>query len=166
MWYCRALEKEARVGVISLVLGMVGLCIFWIPYVGWLGVIMGVVASALGVPSITNWYERPGYTGWGTAGIFLGCVTVPMGIAYGIKHAAGALDVIYCPLPTPSSFYIVGASLGLIVAGLLLARFKSRSVGIALAYLALAGFFVTGSWALTTADRALQQSEAAHTDGI
>ena len=152
-------------GVISLVLGMAGLCIFWIPYFGWLGVLMGVVACALGVPSITHWYERLGYTGWGTAGISLGCITVPMGIAYGIKHAAGALDVIYRPLPTPTSFCIVGVSVGLIVAGLLIARFKSRSVGIVLAYLALAVFFVTGSWALTTADRALQQSEAAHTDG-
>ncbi|MCP4604358.1 MAG: hypothetical protein GY847_28190 [Proteobacteria bacterium] len=151
-------------GVTSLVLGIAGLCFCWVPYIGWLGVLMGVVACALGVPSITNWYERPGYTGWGTAGITLGSVTVIMGIAYGIKHAAAALDVVYYPLHTPTSFYIVGVSVGLIIGGLLLARLKSRSFGVVIAYLALAVFFVTGSWALTTADRAFQQSEAEQAD--
>ena len=147
-------------GVTSLVLGIMGVCICWLPYVGWLGMAMGAGAGVLGVMSITHWFERPGYLGWGIAGMMLSTVAISMGLAYQIKHTAGALDDLVYPLPTPLAYYVLGAGLLLVVLGLALARLKSRTLGMLIGVLAIIGLDISGGWALTTADRALVRAEA------
>jgi len=93
-------------GVTSLILSLIALCTSWIPGIGWLGVIIGVVACALGVPSITHWFEKPGYTGWGIAGISIGATSTGVGFAFQIKHAAGNFDILYHSLPVPVAYYV------------------------------------------------------------
>ncbi len=121
---------------------------------------MGVVACVLGVPSITHWFERSGYTGWGVAGIALGGTAVSLGLAYQIKHMQGALDGMYHPLPTPGAYYVIGLSVAFIIAGLITARRSSRPAGVLIAGLAIAVAVVASGFALTTADRELTASRA------
>ncbi|MCP4599661.1 MAG: hypothetical protein GY847_03825 [Proteobacteria bacterium] len=146
-------------GVIALVLSIMGICSCWLPWFGWLGVGMGAMACGLGVPSITHWFEQPGNTGWGVAGISLGGTTVSVGLAFQIKYAAGSLDTLFFQLPIPAAYYVLGPALTLIVIGILVARLKSRPVGVFIAYLAIAAFFLPGGWALLTADRAMTRPE-------
>lgn len=142
-------------GVTSLILSIASVCVCWLPKVGWLGVAMGVAACGLGVPSITHWFERPGHTGWGVAGIMLGAPSAAVGIAYQIKHAAGTLDALYYKLPVETGYWICGILVVVIVVGLVVARLKSKAVGTVIASLAIAALIVSSTWWLTTADRSL-----------
>jgi hypothetical protein len=141
--------------VTSLIIGIAGVCLCWLPWVGWLGVVLGLAGCALAVPSITHWYEGQGYTGWGIAGIILGGTASSVGLAYQIKHLAGALDGLVVPLAAPLSEYLFAGGIALIVVGLLIARLKARGAGAILAGLAVAATILVATWGMTTADRAL-----------
>jgi hypothetical protein len=145
--------KEDGVGVSSLILGIVGYCICWLPGVGWLGVAMGVVACGLGIPSLTHWFARSGYTAWGVSGTILGAGTISLGLAYQAKHAGGALDYLLYPLATPTAYLLIGALIGVAVFGVVLSRLKTRMPGAVVALVAVAGVALSGAWALSTADR-------------
>ena len=143
-------------GTVSIVFGIIGMCTSWLPVVGWLGVPLGVVGCGLGVLSATHWYAKPGYTGWGISGVVLGLLSSNLSLAYQIKHAAGALDSLHVAL-SPLLAVLIFTAGGLVAAlGMVLARKKKHAVGLTLAYLALAGLSLSGAWALTTADRALE----------
>jgi len=146
--------------VTALIIGMIGVCICWLPGVGWLGVACGLTSGVLAVPSITHFHERPGYTGWGVAGIFLSIAASSLGLAYQVKHMSGALDALVVPLPVPLAYYVLGGGGVLIIIGLVLARTKARLPGAIIAGLALAATIVVASWSLTTADRALTAETA------
>jgi hypothetical protein len=118
-------------------------------------VALGAVACGLGIPSVTHWYERPGFTGFGIAGNFLGSVAVSVGFAYQIKHSAGALDWLYIPLAVPGAYGVLGLSAVCFAIGLVVARKVSRPLGVVIAAVSIAVLAVAAGWALTTADRAL-----------
>lgn len=132
-----------------------GVCICWLPTVGWLGVALGAVACGLGIPSVTHWYRRSGSTGFGIAGNILAGIAISVGFAYQIKHAKGGLDFLYAPLRVPEAYVALGLSTIFFVAGLVLARKLSRPIGVVVAAVSVAAFVVAAGWALTTADRAL-----------
>jgi len=56
-------------GVAAMVLGILAVVLFWIPAVGWLGVLMGLVALILGIAAM-----RKANKGLGLVGIVLGSV--------------------------------------------------------------------------------------------
>lgn len=142
-------------GTAALILGIFGLCISWLPGVGWLGVAAGLAACAIGVPSITHWFRRPGHTGWGAASIMTGSVAASVGFAYQVKHAQGALDFLVQSLPAPEAYLALAGALVVVAAGLVVARRKGRRFGVAIAAVGILALVVAGGWSLTTADRAL-----------
>lgn len=154
-------------GIACLVFGMLGVCLSWLPVVGWLGVALGAAACALGIPSVLYWYARPGYVAWGVAGILLGIAAISVGLAFQIKHAASSLDVLFRALPTPDAYFVLGAAFVALAAGMLLGRLRFRIPGAIIAGLAITVLAVSGGWALLTADRAMGAAEpsvAAHAD--
>jgi hypothetical protein len=153
-------------GTTALVLGIIGVCICWIPVVGWLGVVMGMGACLLGVPSVTHWFERPGYTGWGIAGISLGSVATGLGFAYQVKHADGRFDFLLYPLGVPQAYWIMGIAAALIIAGLFLARLKTKIIGAIVAGVAIAVLSICMGWSLTTADRLMTKAASSEVNLI
>ena len=116
---------------------------------------MGIAACGLGIPSVTHWYERSGFTGWGIAGCGLGGVAGSVGFAYQIKHSAGTLDFLYVPLAIPHAYGVLGLATAGFALGLVVARKSSRPLGVVIAAISIAVLVVSAGWALTTADRAL-----------
>jgi hypothetical protein len=62
--------------VAALVLSIVGLVICWIPYVGFLGVLMGIVGLILGVVSMKS---PAGNKGLGIVGLVVGAIALLLG---------------------------------------------------------------------------------------
>jgi len=148
------------VGTASIVLGIVGLTIFWVPGLGWLGVLMGVLGCVAGVPSITHWYHRPGYGPWGISGLILGVGAADLSLAFQVKYAAGGLDALVVAMsPTVASLLFVLFA-GICAAGLVTARKMHRTAGVFLASVGLVGLVLVGSWGLITADRAYEAAPA------
>jgi hypothetical protein len=145
-------------GTLSIVLGIISICIGWLPGVGWSGVLLGFLGAALGVVTITHWHAKAGYTGWGICGIVLGVTSTSLSLAYQIKHAAGALDTLYVSLSTPAAGAAIGATAAIIVLGVVLARKRRGGPGLLLAWAAIAVLSLSGAWALTAADRATTSS--------
>ncbi|MDJ0762300.1 MAG: hypothetical protein QNJ97_04870 [Myxococcota bacterium] len=142
-------------GVISIVLSMLGICICWLPHVGWFGVILGVAGCGIGMLAITVWYPRPGYTGWGIAGIVTGGFAVSVGTAFQIKHGAGNLDMLYFPIYSFPAICLAGSALAIAAGGLWIARVKFRRIGIGIALLSLIAATVISTSALVSADKRL-----------
>lgn len=140
-------------GTASIVFGLIGLCICWIPGWGWLGAFSALMACVLGVPSITHWFRRPGYGPWGISGLILGVTDANLSLAYQIKYAHGTLDafvIALSPLFTAVLFVLFAA---LSAAGLVIARTKNRPAGIVVTASALSALILVGTWGLVTADR-------------
>jgi hypothetical protein len=62
--------------VAALVLAILGLVICWIPYVGFLGVLMGIVALILGIVSMKS---PKGNKGLGIVGLVVGAIALIVG---------------------------------------------------------------------------------------
>ena len=147
-------------GTASIVLGILGICICWAPGLGWLGAFMGVLGCALGIPSITHWYYKAGYTPWGISGLVLGVTAFDLSTSFQIKHANGTLDaVVFSVAPGTAAVVSLGVA-ALCAVGLILARKKSRAAGIAVSAVALALLMVISTAALVTADRAYEENLA------
>ncbi len=142
-------------GTVSIVLGIIGICISWLPAIGWSGVLFGIVGWVLGILSVTHWHRKPGYTGWGISGIVLGGSSASLSLAYQIKHAAGALDALHVPLSAPFAAGVMITAAMVTALAMILARVKGKTIGVVLASLAVAIMSLSGAWALTTADRDL-----------
>jgi hypothetical protein len=150
-------------GTASIVLSIIGISISWIPYVGWGAVVLGVLGLAASIPSITYWHHKPGYTGWGISGLFLGCWSFSLGFAYQTKYADGALDYLVHPF-TVTPLIAANIALGLVTAfGLYLARVKHRKIGIVLSALAMLAVSVFSGWTLVTADHAFERAHSGDT---
>ena len=115
---------------------------------------MGIVGCGIGVVSIVRWFEKPGYTGFAVAGLFLGSFAVALGLAYQIKHGMGRLDLLYFSISGVISILVVLVLV--IITGVLLwtARRRPLLIWILATYIAIIATMVTVSSALTTADRA------------
>ena len=148
-------------GVLSLILGMLGVCICWLPVAGWLGIVMGAFSCALGVLAITRWFKKTGNTGFGVAGVFLGTIALSLGLAFQVKHAHGDLDMLFFPLNPPMSYLSIAGFAALVAISLMFSRLKARNVGALMSALSLVALVVSASWALTTADREYQRDHVA-----
>jgi hypothetical protein len=62
-------------GIAALVLSIVGLVLCWIPFVGWLGVVLALVGLILGIVAL-----KKGKKGLGIAAIIIGVVGLGWGI--------------------------------------------------------------------------------------
>lgn len=143
--------------VVSIILGLAGICVCWIPAWGWLGVAVAFAACAIAVPSITRWHAQPGSRGWGYTGIITGLLAVCFGSAFQIKGAGGALDYLVYPLSAQTGAGILALSGLVIAAGLVLARKGFQMLGAILVSLSAIAFAVGGSWTLIEADRIYEQ---------
>jgi hypothetical protein len=130
------------------------MCISWLPGIGWLAVSLGILGLFASIPSITYWHYRPGYTGWGISGLFLGVWSVSLGLAYQIKYSGGVLDHLVLPLSlnTVALCWLVSGIATAI--GLYLARAKRRHIGIFLSASALIAVILVSTWGILTADQA------------
>lgn len=141
-------------GTIAIVLSIIGICISWLPGIGWLAVPLGILGLFASILSIACWHYRPGYTGWGISGLFLGVWSVSLGLAYQIKYSDGVLDHLVLPLSlnTVALCWLVSGIATAI--GLYLARAKWRHVGIFLSASALIAVILVSTWGILTADQA------------
>jgi hypothetical protein len=141
-------------GTASIVLAIIGIRIAWIPHVGWAGVILGLLGLIASVPSIAYWHQKPGYTGWGISGLFLGVWSVSLGLAYQTKHLKGVLDhlVMEVSLLQVTAIWIVAGVLTAV--GLYIARVKHQHLGTLLSAIALTAVILGSAWGLRTADNA------------
>jgi hypothetical protein len=64
--------------VAALVLGIIGLVISWIPFVGWLGVLMALVAVILGIVLLIK--KAEGGKVFGIIGLVLGGIALIIGL--------------------------------------------------------------------------------------
>jgi hypothetical protein len=131
----------------------VGICICWIPGLGWFGAVAGILGCAAGVPSITHWFHKPGYGPWGISGLVTGVSAADLSLAYQLKYTGGALEgAVFAIDPVVAGAVCVFA-IGLTAMGLVLARTKNRPIGILLTATALVALIAVGTSALVTADR-------------
>ena len=140
-------------GLASMILGILSVSICWLPGIGWLGVALGAISCVLGVLATSRSRPGTGAVGFAISGLCIDVVGVPVGLAFQIKHAGGALDMLFRPLPLPEAYCAIGVLALLVGLGLALAKFKARFLGDLLALLALAGLLLVGGWTLITADR-------------
>ncbi len=133
--------------------------ICWVPGVGWLGALTGVLGCVFGVPSITHWFHKPGYAPWGISGLILGITGADLSLAYQIKYAEGALDSLVVALSPVAAIAGFAVAAAVCAAGLVLARTKNRSAGVVVAGAALAALVLVGTWGLVTADRQVETAD-------
>lgn len=76
-------------GIAALVLGIIGVVLCWIPAVGWVGVVLALVALILGIVAV-----KKGIKGLGIAGLILGIVGLGWGLYVQIMTimAVSAID--------------------------------------------------------------------------
>lgn len=82
-------------GIAAMVFGILGVVLFWIPFVGWLGVLLGLLSVLLGIVSMikAGKSEDKGGKAFGLIGIVLGLVALIGGavIQVGALMAANAV---------------------------------------------------------------------------
>ncbi len=143
-------------GTLSIVLGIIGVFSCWIPTVGWLSAVLGLLGIAFGIPSITHLHHRPGYAPWGISGLIIGVSAADLGFAYQLKYLGGSPPAFVLNVGFVEAVisFVVGAAVTAF--GLYLARTKRPGAGIATASIALAALVLIGTSALVTADRQYQ----------
>jgi hypothetical protein len=77
--------------VAALVLAILGLVICWIPYVGFLGVLMGIVALILGIVSMKS---PAGNKGLGIVGLVVGAIALIVGGIVQTLTVIGTMAVV------------------------------------------------------------------------
>lgn len=150
-------------GTASIVLAIIGICFAWVPGFGWGAVVLGVLGLGASVPSITHWHPKPGYTGWGISGLFLGVWSTTLGLAYQTKYIGAPLQQWVLPLSVTQVILAwVGAGL-LTALGLYITRVKRANIGLAVAAVSLVAVTVCSASGLLTADAAYTGS---HPPGV
>lgn len=76
-------------GVAAVILGIIAVVLCWIPLIGWVGVLLGLIAAALAVVAL-----RKGYRGLGITGLILGVI----GIGWGVFEQVQVLSYLE-PVP-------------------------------------------------------------------
>jgi hypothetical protein len=76
-------------GIAALILGIIGVVLCWIPAIGWVGVVLALVALILGIVAL-----KKGIKGLGIAGLILGIVGLGWGLYVQIMTimAVSAID--------------------------------------------------------------------------
>jgi hypothetical protein len=65
-----------------MVLGIVGILLVWIPFIGYLGTICGFVALGLGIPGVVASRRTGAGLGMAVTGIVLGGLTVILSLLF------------------------------------------------------------------------------------
>jgi len=152
------------VHVLSLALSLIGISLGWLPGLGWLGFAIAAAAVALGVRGISDRRVGAAGCGYDTAGNMIGGFALPWSLAFQIKHAGGALDVLVIPWPLDRLIAIaLGAALVFWIAQIA-GRWKARALFVSLAVAAALAFTAAGASALTLGDRAPGAAVAVHAD--
>jgi hypothetical protein len=143
---------------LGLALALFGLNSSWIPGWGWIGVVLCLAGCLLGLRSVSDRESRLLATVLGTCAAVFGGLGFLFGLGVQVKHGAPAMDGLLLPIPWWQA--AVGAAGGALVAfgALLLARFKARGVGLALAIAALVAMQLLGVSALVHADREMERT--------
>jgi hypothetical protein len=140
---------------LGLAFALVGLNISWIPGFGWVGVVLCLAGCLLGLRSVSDRESRTLATILGTCALSFGTVGLVFGLGVQIKHGPPALDGLLLPLPWGhAALGAAGAALALLLA-VLLARFRNRTGGVAVALILFVALVTAGSSALVGADREL-----------
>jgi hypothetical protein len=146
---------------LGLAFALVGLNTSWIPGFGWVGVASCLAGCLLGLRSVSARESRTLATILGICAMFFGGVGLAFGLGVQIKHLAPALDGLLLPLSWwHATAGAAGAALALLPA-LLLARFKARTAGLAVALVLFVALQACASSALVGADRELDRTTSA-----
>jgi hypothetical protein len=140
---------------LGLALSLIGMHSAWIPGWGWVGVALAFAGCLLGLRSVSDRGSRLPATVLGFCATFFGGGGLAFGLGVQIKHGAPALDWLLLPFPWERA--AAGAAGAALVAtlALLLARFKARRTGLAVAVVAFLALQLLASSALVGADREL-----------
>jgi len=141
----------------SIVLGILGMAISWLPIVGWIGLAMGLVACAIGMLSFSYWYEKKVYTGLGISGVFLGIMASCVSLSYQIKYATPSLDILYYPTSIVNTYLYSTVSVILIALGLFVTRYKKQNIGLVIVSVAIISLSFSLTSALLTTDREINK---------
>ena len=157
MWYGGRRNAEVELGYASLILGIIGLSLSWIPQVGWLGVALGLAAHGFGLRASF----RPGSSIslhlLGISGTVIAYLAVATGLAWQIQHAAGAADALLVEVPLPLFYYVAGGLALVVAVGFAVGRLRAGVPGAVIAALGFLGVSVVSAWLLTLEDRRLRE---------
>ena len=138
-----------------MVLTISGLCLFYIPgFFGWLGIAFAIIGTAIGIIGLTDTRTSPSGLGMDVASWVYGIGTTAMGVAFQIKYAEGALDMLMLPISMHFAAIISAVLFPAFITVQILARRKLRNVGIAMALLLFIAIIAFGWTALRLADSA------------
>jgi hypothetical protein len=82
-------EAASGVSIASLVCGIIGVLVGWIPIVGFIGLVLGIVAVATGIMGL----QRPNGRGMAIAGLICGAVVIFLWVAVTIFLIVAAATV-------------------------------------------------------------------------
>ena len=140
-------------GLVSLICGLVGVSLAWLPGVGLLGIPLGFTSVIAGLLVMTNRHAKEWHWQYGLAGSILAAVGIALSGAFQFKHLGSGLSV---PMPDQSltvGAIVIAVSLVCVVGAILIGRFKYRTLGIGLGVVAVAALCLASAWTLTIADQ-------------
>jgi len=146
---------------LGLALALFGLNTAWIPGWGWPGVVLALAGSLMGLRSVSDRESRTLATILGTCALFFGGVGLVFGLGMQIKHGPPALDALLLPLAWRHAAFVAAGAALLLAAAVLLARFRSRATGLAIALFLFLALQAAGTAALVGADREMAGAAAA-----
>lgn len=139
---------------LGMVLSIAGLSCCWYPGIaGWIGIAIAFAGSVIGITGLTSIKTKPSAMGMNVASHVFGPLTIIMGMSFQIKHATSTLDWLLLPGSMHSAMLIcVGSLLGFIAVQLLGRRWaRPLCIGFATGF--LLAIAISGTTALTMADR-------------
>ncbi|MFO8073521.1 MAG: hypothetical protein R6V85_16780 [Polyangia bacterium] len=145
---------------LGLVLGLLGLNSSWIPHWGWLGVAASLAGCLIGLRSIASPESRIAAVSLGASANVFGGWGLLFGLGVQIKTLAPRLDALLVPLSAQHCALLAGAAVPALAGALVLARFKSRPPGLALALVALVALHLCAASALVHTDREMGRETA------
>ncbi|HUU22795.1 MAG TPA: hypothetical protein VM389_09700 [Phycisphaerae bacterium] len=146
---------------LGLALALFGMHSAWIPGWGWVGVALAFAGCLLGLRSVSDRESRLPAMVLGTCATVFGGLGLLFGLGVQIKHAAPALDGLLAPLTWRQSALAAAGAALLLASALLLARFKVRRAGLALAFAFFLALQFCASSALVHADREMDRTASA-----
>lgn len=121
---------------IAMILTVTGLSICFIPgMLGWLGVGLASMGTAIGIIGLTTPKTSPAGLGMDVAAWIYGTGTAAVGMGFQIKYGEGALDSLLLPISMTTAICIAAILVPFFVSIQIVARKRLRYAGIGIAYL-------------------------------
>jgi len=150
-------------GLLSLVLGMVGVCLSWLPYVGVLALFLGIASLFVGLLITTAPQVKETHWLYGIPGLFTAFVTVVLSLVYRQKFAHGQFDSWLVSMDISLSVVVAGSCVAAFLGSMIFARKKNRQAGVAMAVVFFLTLCVVTSWALVELDKTYEYTAKACT---